>query len=117
MRWGQLRMNFYLLLVLMTIIGAYAALYFKKAAILKNMKVMLRDYNIYAGGILYLIAAVINIYLLKYLDYSVVLPFTALTYLWTMLLSRIFLKETLSRKKINGMLLVIAGVVIIALSS
>jgi len=104
-----------LLLVVMTMIGAWAALFLKKAAGVEHLKALLRDRNIYIGGVLYLAAAVINIYLLKYLDYSVVLPFTALTYLWTMLLAGYFLLETLTDKKLGGLLLVIAGVILVAL--
>lgn len=77
---------------------------------------MLRDNNVYVGGVLYLTTAFINIYILKYLDYSVVMPITALTYLWSMLLSRYFLQETLSLKKISGIILILAGVFIVALN-
>ncbi len=106
---------YYLLLVVMTMIGAWAALSLKRAAGTRRLKALLRDRNIYIGGVLYLAAAVINIYLLKYLDYSVVLPFTALTYLWTMLLASYFLQETLTDKKLGGLLLVIIGVILVAL--
>jgi drug/metabolite transporter (DMT)-like permease len=106
----------YLLLVMMTLIGAWAALSFKKSAGSKNIEALLRDKNVYTGGILYLATAVVNIYLLKHLDYSMVLPFTALTYLWTMLFARNFLQETLTYKKIGGFVLVLVGAIIVAFS-
>jgi drug/metabolite transporter (DMT)-like permease len=106
----------YLLLVIMTFIGAWAALSFKQSAGSKNIKAMLRDKNIYTGGILYLATAAVNIYLLKYLDYSLILPFTALTYLWTMLFAHNFLQETLTYQKIGGFMMVLAGVIMVAFS-
>lgn len=99
----------------MTLIGALAALFLKKASVFKSVKRLFLNYNFYFGGFLYFITALINIYVLKYLDYSVVLPFTALTYFWTMIISRIFLKEVLSMRKVIGLVSIIIGVWVITL--
>ena len=66
------------------------------------------------GGFLYLAAAVLNIWLLRYLDYSVVLPLTSLTYVWTMILSKLFLNEKITGRKMAGVLLLLAGAVMVS---
>ncbi|MFR2167688.1 MAG: hypothetical protein ACLS5W_07540 [Coprococcus sp.] len=47
---------------------------------------------------MYLVSALLNIYVLRYLDYSVVLPLTSVTYIWTMVISYFILKEKISKK-------------------
>lgn len=57
-----------------------------------------------------------NIFVLKFLDYSVVLPLISLTYIWTMILSYKFLGEIVSKKKNIGVVLILLGVIVIAFS-
>lgn len=103
-------MMYYIILLLMTMIGSCASLCLKKAT--ESDKVYL-SLMLYLGGILYFISALMNIYVLKYLDYSIVLPLTSLTYIWTMFLSKMILKEQIKSKKILGMALIIIGIVCI----
>jgi len=63
---------------------------------------------------LYLLSAVLNIYVLKYLDYSVVLPLTSITYIWTMVLSYFSLKERITAKKVLGVALIVGGAVLVS---
>ncbi len=95
----------------MTLSGAFAGFFLKKSSSNLNIKT---NYNFYCGGFLYLIAALINIYVLKFLDYSVVLPLTSITYIWTMIISYKFLSEKISIKKISGVVLILIGTMFIA---
>ena len=52
----------------MTLAGAFAGFFLKKASVNLNIKKLIINYNLYLGGLLYLTAALINIYLLKFLD-------------------------------------------------
>ena len=111
-------MHKYLLLCLiMTVFGAFGGFYFKKAADSGTsiLNILLSPY-LYVGGILYVIGAVLNIIALKGLDYTVVLPITAITYVWTLVISYFILKEKLSHKKIAGVILIIVGALILGLS-
>lgn len=105
---------YYTLLIIMTLMGAFAALFLKKASDFKDIKTLILDINIYIGGILYFLSALINIYILRYLNYSIVLPFTSITYIWTMIISYYIFKEKISRKKIIGINLILFGVILIA---
>ena len=99
----------------MTFIGSVASLFLKRASSLDSIKKIIFNYNIYVGGILYLIASLLNIYVLKFLDYSVVLPLTSITYIWTLILSYLILKEKMSIKKVIGVLGIIFGAVLLAI--
>ena len=104
---------YYIILIIMTIIGSIASLFLKKASSSEKIKELLKNKNIYIGGILYLLSAILNIYILKYLDYSVVLPLTSITYIWTLIISYKMLKEKISLKKIMGVSLILIGAIII----
>lgn len=106
---------YYIILIIMTILGAAASLFLKRASGSGSMLSMIKNYNLYIGGMLYLSSAVLNIYILRYLDYSVVLPLTAFTYIWTMALSHVFLKESITKRKLCGVLLILAGAVLVSM--
>lgn len=92
----------YIVLIIMTLIGSFASYFLKKASGTSNFIMMLRNINLYLGGFLYLFSAILNIYVLRYLDYSVVLPLTSITYIWTMFLSYKLLNEKISKNKLIG---------------
>ena len=106
---------YYLLLVCMTVIGSLASLFLKKASSSVKLLAMLKNFNLYMGAGLYLLSALLNIYILKVLDYSIVLPLTSITYIWTLFFSGIVLKEKISEKKIVGILLILFGAVLVSL--
>lgn len=105
----------YILLILMTLIGAMASLFLKRASSFDSIITLLKNKWLYIGGLLYLLSALLNILILKYLDYSVVLPLTSITYIWTMILSKTILKEQITSNKIFGTLLIFLGAIIIIL--
>ncbi len=104
----------FVLILCMTFMGAVASVFFKKASGSEGILKMITNVNLYTGGFLYLAAAGINIIVLRYLDYSVVLPLTSVTYIWTMVLSYGILKETITKRKILGVLCIVAGAVCVA---
>ena len=109
-------MIFYIaVLVVMTFLGATASLFLKKASGSEGVLALMQNVNFYLGGMLYLLAAVLNIYILKFLEYSVVLPLTSLTYIWTMALSYFVLKEKITGRKMLGVALILAGAVVVSM--
>ena len=108
----------YLLMCLgMTIFGAFGGFFFKKAADTGGsvLKILFSPF-LYVGGLLYVLGALLNILVLKKLDYTVVLPITAITYVWTLVISYLILKEKLTSRKIAGVLFIIVGALILGLS-
>lgn len=89
----------YFIFLIMTYFGAQASVFFKKASGKKNLRGTILSFNLYIGGGLYLIAAILNIYILHFMEYSKVLPLTSITYIWTMILSYVTFKEKIGIKK------------------
>lgn len=104
----------YIILLLMTYLGAQASVFLKKASGKKDIKATLLSADFYIGSGLYLAAAVLNIYILRFLEYSKVLPLTSVTYVWTMVLSYLIFKEKISKAKLLGVILILAGSLMIA---
>lgn len=99
----------------MTFCGAIGSLFLKKATNTDKFHMIATNINLYIGGVIYFIGAGLNIYILRFIDYSVALPLTALTYVWTMVVSRLVLKEKLSRQKILGIVCVLIGAILVSL--
>lgn len=104
----------YILLLVMTLMGSVASLFLKKASSSTELISLITNRNIYIGGFLYLGSAVLNIVVLKTLDYSVVLPLTSLTYIWTMIISYLYLKEKISKKKMIGVIMILVGAICVS---
>jgi drug/metabolite transporter (DMT)-like permease len=69
---------------------------------------------VYAGFILYGISLILNVYLLKYLEYSIAFPMTATTYVWTVFISALVFGERITVRKIIAVALIILGTFVIA---
>ncbi len=112
----KINLYYILLLIIMTLLGSIASFFLKKAADFKCISELIINQSLYIGAGLYFVSALLNIYILRYLDYSVVLPFTSITYVWTFVISHHVLKERIGRKKIIGILGIIFGTVLINVS-
>lgn len=98
-------------LVLMGLTASIASFFLKKATANGiHISVLLRTPYIYMGGGLYVISSLMNLYLLRKLPYSFVVPLGSLTYIWTLVLSRFFLDEHISRQKLFGIGLILIGI-------
>ena len=102
--------------IVMAFIASFASFFLKKSSPEEGskLKILLSPY-FYLGGVLYVISASINIFLLQYLPYAIVMPLGSLTYIVTMFLSLKLLDEKITGRKVAGMLVIIAGVVMVAI--
>ena len=103
-----------LAVAVMTLCGSLGAFFFKQAA--QKSQGLLGLFTVptlYLGGCFYAVGALLNIVLLDMWEYSIVYPLTAITYVWTMVLSNRLLGERLTRHKLLGILLIFCGVVIL----
>lgn len=105
----------YLLVVFMTFMGALGSLFLKKSTDGEGIINQIKSPSLYLGGVFYGTGAVINIHVLNSLKYSVVMPMTSITYIWTMFFSYFFLKEKLTKRKIAGLILILIGAALVAL--
>lgn len=105
-----------LIIIIMTLLGSLGGFFFKKSTNGSNLLSIIKSKFLYIGGISYILSAILNIIVLKYLPLSVVLPITAITYIWSMIISRIILNEKITRYKLIGMAMIIIGAIFIAKS-
>ncbi|MGE5626543.1 MAG: EamA family transporter [Solirubrobacterales bacterium] len=103
-----------MLLIVLTLSGSLGGFCFKKAV--SSCDSLIRvvfSPLLYLGGIFYVTGAALNIVVLKFLPYTVVLPLTALTYIWTLIIAHFALKEKITRLKITGVILILAGAILL----
>lgn len=100
----------------MTLLGSLGGFFFKKCTAGNSLSSTVRGPYLYIGVSFYVAGAVLNIVVLKFMPYSVVLPMTAITYVWTMVLSYFFLKEKMTINKIIGIVSILSGAVLIGVS-
>lgn len=97
--------------LVMTLLGSLGALFLKRGSATKasKLKSLVTTPQIWLGGLFYLAGALLNIYLLRGYSYSVVYPMTSLTYVWTLLLSALFLHERVTVQKLFGIAAICLG--------
>lgn len=105
----------YFLIVIYTFLSSLAALLWKKAASRNDSikQLIFEESFLYIGGICYLASSIGSIIALKYLPYSTVYFFSALTYVWSIILAKTYLKEKISFSQIIATMLILSGVFLI----
>lgn len=101
--------------VVMSFLGAMGAYFFKKAATRTARLIALfacREF--YFGALFYAIGLILNIWLMEYIQYSILYPMSAVTYIWTAVISCKLLGEQMSRKKLAGLIAIVIGVIFIS---
>tara|TARA_Y100000310_G_C20699391_1_gene828308 strand:+ start:504 stop:842 length:339 start_codon:yes stop_codon:yes gene_type:complete len=111
-------MSFLILLgvmVLATCLGAVGSLFFK-FALEKSQKFILVFFNkyLYFGIFFFGLGFLSYLFLLKDNDVSFLFPITSLTYIWSALLAKKYLKEEINNYKVWGMFFIILGVVLLS---
>ncbi|AKG36294.1 EamA family transporter [Paenibacillus durus] len=97
----------YVLLLVMTLFGSLGSVFFKGFTSRKRYSLMFFGFASYGIG------ALLNIYLLGKLQYTLVMPANALTFLWALLFAKVFFKETISILKIAGVVFIISGLLLL----
>lgn len=106
-----------LLFLSFTGLGSLGGYFFKKASSpQKGIIYLLFNKNLYFGGVFYCLGAILNIIALKRLPYTVVLPISSITYVWTMVFSYFLLRENITFRKVVGVILIIIGAWISAIT-
>ncbi len=100
------------LAVASTVVAAFGILLFKLSAALELRK-MLFNKSFILGCILFLFGGFFLITAMKSEELSLIFPITSLTYIWVMLLSKIFLKENINRWKLTSIAFIIIGIILV----
>jgi undecaprenyl phosphate-alpha-L-ara4N flippase subunit ArnE len=104
-----------LIILFCTIFTSVGQLFFKYSSetFTLNIFEMLTNYNLLLGFLFYGVGAALLIVGLKFGDLSRLYPIVSLNFVWVTIISVIFLGEKLNSFKINAVILVIFGVVLI----
>lgn len=106
----------YFLLVFMTVVAAMGGYHFKMISKENHSSANpMKSVHFYYGIGFYTVSAIINIYLLKFLPLTFVLPATSLSYIWIQLISKIRLGETIRVNKMIAMAIICLGVLLIGI--
>ncbi|UNK16607.1 EamA family transporter [Paenibacillus sp. N3/727] len=97
----------YMLLLAMTLFGSLGSVFFKGYTSKKQLLLLFFGFASYGIG------ALLNIYLLKELPYTIVMPANALTFLWALLFAKVIFKESIGIIKIAGIVFIISGLLLL----
>ena len=75
------------------------------------------NYRLAAGVALYLLSTCFFIVAIRNGELTVLYPLVSLGYVWTMLWSKVFFKEPLTRQKFLGLFLILVGVSFIGMGN
>jgi drug/metabolite transporter (DMT)-like permease len=107
-----------LLVFAASVVGSFGAVFLKfGSATVSGSLLSFVNRNLIIGVTLYLGSSVFYGLGLKGGEVSVLYPMVSLGYIWTMVWSRIFFKETFTKQKCLGLGLVLLGVVFVGLGS
>lgn len=103
-------------IAVMTMMGSLGGFFFKKCSSggSLGLRTLLSPF-LYIGGLFYVLSALVNIWVLHYMAYSTLMPMLGITYIWTLILSCLFLKEKFTMRKLGGIMLIVAGAALIGL--
>lgn len=100
-------------------VGSFGAAFLKAGAgrLQKNLRSIYTNWRLIAGVAAYLLSAVFFVAGLRQGELSILYPMVALGYLWTVLWSKLFFDEPLTRAKFLGLGLILAGIAILGLGN
>jgi drug/metabolite transporter (DMT)-like permease len=106
-----------LLVLFASFVGSFGAVFLKWGAgrISRNLKTLFLNWRLAAGVALYLLSTVFYLMALRKGELSLLFPMVSLGYVWTLLWSKLFFGEPFSRRKLAGLALIFAGLVVLNL--
>lgn len=104
-----------LLIVLASFIGSCGMAFLKAGAdkLSRNILRIFFNWRLSAGVVLYVISSAFFVMGMKHGELSILYPLVALGYIWALLWARIFFGEELTKSKLAGFALIIAGVIVL----
>lgn len=104
-----------LLVFFASFIGSFGAVFLKwgAARVKLNLRALLVNWHLALGIALYLISFVFYYLGLRQGELSVLFPMVSFGYIWTLVWSRIFFGERITPRKLGGLALILAGIVLL----
>jgi len=104
------------LMFICTIFTAFGQLFLKYGSLTFEWNIikLVTNYNLIYGLFFYGIGALLLLIALKYGDLSTMYPLISLTFIWVLFISIFVFNEVVNSFKINAVILIIFGVILIA---
>ncbi len=110
-------LRYYLVIVLVVILSTAAQLLMKRSAAKPHRSLLFEYLNpvVLSGYALFLTGTIINLYVLRHVKLAVASALIeSLSFILAIVTGRIFFKERLTRRKILGSAVILAGVMLVA---
>ena len=102
-----------ILVLVSAVFSAFGQIAFKLSSKKIRIRNLLRNKFLFAGLFLYGFGTILFIISLRGGELTVLYPFVATSYIWTIFLANHYLKEKITKNKIIGILLIILGLILI----
>jgi multidrug transporter EmrE-like cation transporter len=108
-----------LLVFIASFLGSFGAVFLKSGAgkLHRNLKSVILNWRLALGVGFYLISSFFFVLGIRRGELTVLYPMVSLGYVWTLLWSRLFFKERMTRGKFLGIGMVLAGIVLLNLGN
>jgi drug/metabolite transporter (DMT)-like permease len=100
-------------------IGSIGAVFLKSGAdrLHFDIKSLLHNWRLMAGVVTFVASSLLYLKGIKHGELTILYPMVSLGYVWTLLWSRLFFHEPLTRSKFLGLACIILGIVFLALGN
>ena len=108
-----------LLVFVASFLGSFGAVFLKSGAgkLHRNLKSVILNWRLALGVGFYLVSSFFFVLGIRRGELTVLYPMVSLGYVWTLLWSRLFFKERMTRGKFMGIGMVLAGIVLLTLGN
>ncbi len=106
-----------IIVLLFSVFGAYISILFKQASrrFRFSIRGTIKNYKLILSLFGYGISALVFIYLLKFVEVSILYPIFSSSYIWISIFSIKFLNEKMNKLKWLGIILIIFGISLISI--
>ena len=107
------------LVLIGSFIGSFGAVFLKAGShgLSRDLKSFLFNWRLLAGIFFFLLSSVFFVMGVKHGELTILYPLVSLGYIWTLIWSRIFFKEPLTRTKFIGLGTILFGIVLLNLGN
>jgi multidrug transporter EmrE-like cation transporter len=108
-----------LMVLLASFVGSFGAVSLKVASgrFALNLKALLTNYYLSGGIALYLLSSYFFVLGVRKGELTILYPMVSLGYIWTLLWSRLFFAEPITRNKLFGLGLIVVGIILLQLGA
>jgi len=102
-----------------SLVGSFGAVFLKAGAgkLSQGLRYLIFNYRLAAGVALFLGSSYFYVLGVRRGELSVLYPMVSLGYVWTLLWSRLFFGESITRNKIIGLTLILLGITLVGLGA